>query len=144
MAISARYNWPLCLNLLYIFFTFCVQCLLGTHRPPECTCAHELGSCPSLLEVFLLKCWRLRLVRLTWVYLSLQAVYCMLYFSNNPTEKKIRCCYVRRTRRPHITKTSNHPLRRQTAKRSHTNNCRVGRSTTLLKPQVMVWWKLSG
>ena len=69
-------------------FTFCVHCLLCGHSPPECTGAHELRNCASLLEVFLLKCWRFRLVRLIWVYLSLQGVYYALYFSNNPSEKK--------------------------------------------------------
>ena len=26
-------------------FTFCLQCLLGGHHPPECTGAHELRNC---------------------------------------------------------------------------------------------------
>src|SRR5215469_16870895 len=49
-------------------------------------------------------------------------------------------------RRPwHITETRNHPLRKQTAKRSDANHCRVGRSTILLKPQgTIVWWKIRG
>ena len=41
--------------------------------------------------------------------------------------------------------TRNHPLRKQTAKRSDANHSRVGRSTVLLKPQVtIVLWKIRG
>ena len=83
----STYNLLPCLNLLYIFSLFVYNCLLGGHSPPECTGAHELRSCALLFEAFLLKCWLFRLVPLICVYLSLQGVYCTLYFSNNPTEK---------------------------------------------------------
>jgi len=33
------------LTFLLHCFTFCVECLLGGHHPPECTGAHELKSC---------------------------------------------------------------------------------------------------
>jgi hypothetical protein len=33
------------------------------------------------------ECLQFRLVFLVWVHWSLQGVYCVLYFSNNPTEK---------------------------------------------------------
>jgi len=61
-------------------------------------------------------------------------------------EKKVWSCYVQRTRRPwHITETRNHPLLKQTARRSDAYHSRVGRSTILLKPQgTTVWWKLRG
>jgi hypothetical protein len=36
------------------------------------------------------------------------------------------------------------PALKQTKKHSHTNHCFVESSTTLLKPQIMVWWKLWG
>ena len=72
-------------------FTFCVQCLLGGHHPPECTDAHQLrittrsvssemltiGSCMVSFSAFK----------------STQDVSCTLRCSNNSTHThKIRCC----------------------------------------------------
>ena len=37
-------RFTMLLNSLHSF-TFCVQCLLSGHRPPQCTGTHELRSC---------------------------------------------------------------------------------------------------
>jgi len=44
----------------------------------------------------------------------------------------------------HIAEMRNRLLWKQTAKCSEANHWRVGHSTILLKPQVMVWWNLWG
>jgi hypothetical protein len=38
-------QFTMVLNFFLHGFTFCVQCLLGGHHPPQCTGAHELSSC---------------------------------------------------------------------------------------------------
>ena len=40
-------QFTMALNFFFFLhsFTFCVQCLLGGHHPPQCTGAHELRSC---------------------------------------------------------------------------------------------------
>jgi hypothetical protein len=38
-------QFTMVLNFISHSFTFCVQCLLGGHHPPQCTGAHELRSC---------------------------------------------------------------------------------------------------
>ena len=38
-------QFTMVLNFSLYSFTFCVQCLLGGHNPPQCTGAHELRSC---------------------------------------------------------------------------------------------------
>jgi hypothetical protein len=75
--------------------------------------------------------------------LSLHVVFCALFFSNDPTKNQMLLGPANEEALAHH-QTSSNPLRKETAKRSHANHCRVGRSTILLKPQINVWWKLWG
>ena len=87
MITPASYNLLLCLNLFYIVSLF----LYDVFRwpPPSwmhrCTQVEKLCITSGSVSSEMLK---FHLIWLVWVHLSLQGVYCTLYFSNNPTEKK--------------------------------------------------------
>jgi len=142
MTILACHNLLLCLNYFYIV-TF--LCTMSFRWPPPCwmhRCTQNkklhisenvhsemlmISSCIACLSTF---------------KFTGHLLYILLF--KYPHRKKSGA--VRSSERGAITHhwMRKDLLQKQMAKYSHANHYCVGHSSILLKPQVMVWWKLCG